>query len=192
MASWDDDGYYETSFGVNKSRRYHAKLRDFYQSAYNYTVGFNAFAASGAFVAVIGWQPLIAVPLSGIVALASLFESIFKYENRARRHTELCVRFTRLAAEIETLPATPENLAYVKSQRLLIEAEEPDEKRLVELMASNEEARSRGVPESRLQPLTWWQCKLGYVFTFGIRRLEKRKAEREASNEAATHPPISC
>lgn len=186
MASWDDDGYYDASFGVNKSRRYHAKLRDFYQAAYNYTVGFNAFASSGAFVAILGSQPILAGSLSGIVALASLFESIFKYETRARRHGELCIRFTRLAAEIEPMAATPENLAKVRAERLLIEADEPEDKRLVELMASNEEARSRGVQEVRLQPLSWWQCKLGYVFTFGIRRLEQSKAQREAQPTGTT------
>jgi hypothetical protein len=182
MATWDDsaDVYYEASFAVHKCRRYHAKLRDFYQAAYNYTTAANAFGASGAFVAILGSLDVLAGFLAGAVALASLFESIFKYENKARAHHELCGRFTKLAAEIELMPATPENLAKVRAQRLEIECAEPSEKRLVEMMAFNDEARSRGVPEDRLHNLRWWQRNAGYVATFGLPRLAKEKAAREA------------
>lgn len=179
---WDGDGYYEASFGIHKSRRYHAKLRDFYQAVYNYTTAANAFAASGAFIAILGSLTIIAGTLSAIVALASFFDNIFKYENKARTHHDLCYRFTRLAAEIETMSETPEHLAEVRAKRLLIEADEPSEKRLVEIMASNEEARSRGVAEAKLHRLSRPQCWFGYVWTFGLRRLELEKAARETQS----------
>jgi hypothetical protein len=185
MATWDDEGYYDASFAVHKCRRYHAKLRDFYQAAYNYTVAANAFGASGAFVAVLGSQAVLAGILSGFVALASLFESIFKYEQRARQHHELCGRFTKLAAEMEKMDATPENLPDVRAKRLQIECLEPSEKRLVEMMAFNDEARSRGVPEARLHNLKFWQRRLGYVATFGLPRLAREKATREVAQAAA-------
>jgi hypothetical protein len=193
MASWDDDGYYDASFAVCKCRRYHAKLRDFYQGAYNWTMAANAFGASGAFVAILGSQSVVAGILAGLVALASLFESIFKYESRARVHHELCVRFTKLAADMEKMEATPENLATVRQRRLEIEMDEPNEKRLVERMASIDEARSRGVAESELDKLTWFQRNCGFVATFGMKRLEKQRAAREAARarkaaEAAAAP----
>jgi hypothetical protein len=183
VPSWDDDGYYEASFGIDKSRRYHAKLRDFYQSAYNYTVAANAFAASATFVAILGSLPILAGVLSGIVAFASLFESIFRYEHKARLHHDLCVKFTKLSARLEVLEATPDNLAEVRGARKTLECEEPAEKRLVELMAAREEARSRGVPEVQLHRLSWMQYHFGYVFTFGLRRLEREKAAREAARQ---------
>jgi hypothetical protein len=182
--SWDDDDYYDVSFGINKSRRYHAKLRDFYQGAYNWTVGTNAVAGSAAFVAVLGSQSIVAGILSGIFAVASVLEAIFRYEGKARHHQELCRRFTMLAAEMERLPETPENLAKMRAARLKTEAEETSVKRCVELMASNEEARSRGVPESKLYNLSVWQCNLGYLWTMGLPRLAREKAEREAREEA--------
>jgi hypothetical protein len=97
-------------------------------------------------------------------------------------HHELCAKFTRLAAELETMPETPKNLAS-RAKRLLIEVDEPAEKRLVERMAANEEARSRGVPESDIIPLTRMQCWFGYMFTFGMRNLEREKARRQAARE---------
>jgi hypothetical protein len=77
----------------------------------------------------------------------------------ARVHTmDLCVRFTNLAAELEKLPPTPENLAKVRAKRLEIEADETEVKRLVEIRATNEEARGRGVPEAQFTKLTRMQC----------------------------------
>ena len=185
MPSWDDDGYYEAAFGIHKCRRYHAKLRDFYQAAYNYTVASNAFAASATFVAILGSLPILAGFLSAIVATASLFESIFRYEHKARLHADLCTKFTKLAAKLELMEPTPENLAEVRAMRFTLECEEPAEKRLVELMAAREEARSRGVPEAQLHRLSRSQCTFGYLFTFGIRRLEREKAAREQAARSA-------
>ena len=185
---WNDGDYYDASFGIHKCRRYHAKLRDFYQALHSYTTAANAFAASGAFIAIVGSLSVVAGILAAVVALASLFDSIFAYESKARLHHELCARFTRLAADLEKLPETPVNLADVRAKRLLIEADEPGEKRLVDLMASNEEARSRGIAEKDLHPLSWWQCWFGYFFTFGLRRLEREKAKREAERAAGPSP----
>ena len=187
--SWNDGEYYDAAFGINKSRRYHALLRDFYQSAYNWTVALNAVAGSAAFVAILAHAPTWApATLSGLFALAATLESIFRYERRARAHHDLCVRFTRLAAEMEKLAATPENLACVRAKRLEIEADETEVKRLVEIRAMNEESRARGVPEARLASLNSMQRWFGAVFTFGLPRLEREKAARERrENEASAH-----
>jgi hypothetical protein len=182
--TWDDDGYYDISFGISKCIRYHAKLRDFYQGAYNWTVGTNAVAGSSAFVAVLGSQPILAGVLSGVFAIASVFEAIFRYEGKARHHQDLCRRFTILASELAVLPATPENLAQMRAKRLFIEADETAVKRCVELMATNEEARARGVAEAKLPRLGFWQCNIGYVFTVGMPRLAREKAAREAIEAA--------
>jgi hypothetical protein len=179
--SWNEDGYYRASCGVHKCRRYHQKLRDFYQGAYNWTIAGNAITGSTAFVALLASNPLyLGTALTGIFAVASSLEAIFKYEDKARKHHDLSVRFTKLAAEIEVLEPTPANLATVRRKRLEIEADEPAEKRLIEIMASNEELRSRGVAEAKLDRLSWAQTKFGYLWTWGLRRLEREKAAREA------------
>ena len=184
--TWDDDEYYDVSFGINKSRRYHAMLRDFYQGAYNWTIGTNAVAGSSAFVAVLGSQAVVAAVLSGFFAIASVLEAIFRYETKARHHQDLCRRFTMLAAKLERLPATPENLEKARAERLKIEAKETATKRCVELMARNEEARARGVPEAKLYQLSWMQCHIGYVWgPWGVARVAREKAAREEAERLA-------
>jgi hypothetical protein len=181
--NWADSPYYEVSCSVHKCRRYHAKLRDFYQGAYNWTVAGNAITGSAAFVAILASNPFyLGTILSGVFAVASSLEAIFKYETKARAHHDLSVRFTKLAAEIEELQETPDNLARVRAERLRIEADEPAEKRLVEIMASNDELRARGVPESKLHRVSWCQSKFGYIWTWGLRRLEREKSARESAH----------
>jgi hypothetical protein len=177
--TWNSDGYYDLSFGVHKSRRYHSLMRDFNQTVFNHITASNAFAASGAFFSIVGGLPYVGATLSGIVALASLFDLIFRYETRAREHHDLCARFTHLAKRIETSKATPKNLAQLRAERLEIEADEQSCKRLIDIRAQNEEARARGVSEAKLAPLTRWQCRLGYIFTYGLRRLEEAKGSHE-------------
>jgi len=177
---WNDGDYYDASFSIHVSRRYHAKMRDFYQALYNYTTGFNAFGASGAFVALLGSLTTLAATLSAIVALLSLFDSIFKYESKARKHEELCSRFTRLAAKLETLEPTPQYLAVIRSDRLLIECDEPaGERRLVERQAACEEGRARGIAEEDLIHLRRDQRVFGYWLTYGMKHLEVQKAARD-------------
>jgi hypothetical protein len=177
--SWEDGEYYDASFGINKSRRYHALLRDFYQSMHNWSAGISAFAGSSAFVSFLADAPQITGWLAGVFGLISIFELIFRYEERARAHNDLCRRFTHLAAELEKTPETPEELGRIRAKRIEIEADEADVKRLIEIRASNEEARARGIPESRLVRLGPLQRVFGYMFTFGLRKLEKSKAAME-------------
>jgi hypothetical protein len=51
------------------------------------------------------------------------------------------------------------------------------------MMAFNDEARSRGVPEARLHQLMWWQRNAGYLATFGLPRIAREKAAREAAEQ---------
>ncbi len=181
--SWDQDNYYVASFGIHKCRRYHAKLRAFYQGLHNAALGANAVTASGAFVAVLAEMPTLAAWLTGVVAVATSFDVLFGFDARARLHDDLCRRFTELAACIVEWPPTPANLARAAAQRIRIEKDEPTEKRLIDLLAQNEEARCRGVREEDLLPISKLQRVFGYCFTFGLPRLERAKAEAERTSD---------
>lgn len=56
--------------------------------------------------------------------------------------------------------------------RLRIERDEPPVKRLVDLQARNDECRARNFAPEREVPLSGWQRRFGYFFTFGMARLE--------------------
>ena len=179
--SWDDDEFYDLSFSIEKCRRYHAKLRDHYQRIHDLTTAANVVAGSGTFIAVLGALPIVAGALSGVVAIASLLDLVFRTDRKAQLHHDLCGRFTELAAKIEITPATADNLAALRAERLLIEKDEPSEKRLVENMAHNDTSRARGVPEADLIPLSSAQKRFGYFLNFDMDRLEKWNLNRSQS-----------
>jgi len=185
--SWDEGDYYAASFSVHKCRRYHARMRDFYRGVHRLILGLTIFAASAAFGATLGHWSTLAASLSAVIACISVLDYAFGTGEAASQHHNLCRRFTRLAERIEQWKPTPENLSKARSQRLRIEADEPSEKRLVDLWAEGEEIRARGGDVADIPPLNRRQVFFGRMFTFGMRRIERWHAEREkqrAANDA--------
>lgn len=179
MDSWNDGEYYFCSFAVHKSRRYHAKMRAFYQTCYDLTVAATAITGSAAFVSLFGDAPTLAKWLTGTIAIASTLELVFGFSKKAELHNRLCRRFTKLAASLEKMPVTTDSLITVRSKRLQIERDEPTEKRLIDLVAYNEESRSRGVSAENLVPISKYQRVFGYVCTFGLTKIDQWWATRE-------------
>lgn len=200
--SWSDGPYYDASFGVEKSRRYHAMLRDHYQRVADGIATSNAISGSGAFVAILGSLPLVAGSLTAVVAMGATLDRHYGFAKKAQLHHDLCGRFTDLAADIVTCEPTEANLRKARAKRLRIEKDAPVVKRLVEIMAHCETARGRGIPEGRLPPLSRWQRRFGCFATFGLHRIDAWRAQQTAVEiggrtatpqlETKTKPPVSA
>ena len=182
MAQWKDGDFYDCSFSVHKSRRYHAKMRAFYRTCYNLTVAATAVTGSAAFVSLLGSATMLAKWLTGVVAIASTLELVFRLSKKADLHDDLCRRFTKLAADMEKMEPTNENLQNARAQRLLIERDEPTERRLIDLVAQNEESRARGVSPEDLVPISGPQRLFGYIFTFGMGRIDNWWSQKHRTN----------
>ncbi|MEC5293453.1 MULTISPECIES: hypothetical protein [unclassified Aurantimonas] len=189
LPTWDDDDYFDADFSVHKSRRYHAKFRAFYLALSNGTKVASAVSSTSAFAFLLSGKPEVATWLAAVVGIVSTFDLVLQFDAKARLHDKLCQGFTTLAARIVVLPATEESLREVKIDRLELERDEPTERRLVDLQARNEELRGRGAGEDAMVPLSWWQRRFGYVFTFDLRRLERWKAYRETVKAGGPLPP---
>lgn len=144
----------------------------------------SAISGTSAFVTLFlaDRNTLPAKILTGLIATASILNLVFGFGKKADLHDKLAREFTKLAADIEVLPATPSNLAKCKARRLNIEADEPTVRRIIDLRAQNDEWRSRGVRHDRLCPLGYFQRRswLAYFFDFGLGDLEARLKERDA------------
>lgn len=182
--TWDDDPFYLVSFGVQKSRRYHAKMSGLYQGLSDIVLSLNAILGAGAFMVLIGGaNTLFAKVLIGIVAAGSALDTVLGFSKKAKQHYDLCRRFTELAANMVEWEPTEENYKRAVAARLRIEADEPVVKRLIDLLARNEEMRARGYPPSELVPLNPLQRVFGYFFTFGMPRLERWRDERSLATQ---------
>ncbi|RTL88127.1 MAG: hypothetical protein EKK29_06020 [Hyphomicrobiales bacterium] len=187
MATWDDDPYYVISIGVHKSRRYHSKMAAFFQWLNDVVLGANAILGAGAFIALVGGKDgALAKFLVGTIAVASALDSVIGFSKKSKLHAELCRRFTELAADMALWDATEENYKKAVSERIKIEKDEPPVHRLIDLEARNDELRSRGYSNDSLVPLSEWQRRLGYVFTFGMPRLERWLAGKKTDSAIST------
>jgi len=194
VSDWDADGYYDNSFAVERCRRYHAKMQAFYDSCYNLTRVATALTGTASFFSLIsgGAGTEIAKWLTGIVAAAAIFDQVFRFNRKARTHEALTRRFTDLSSKIAGWEPIPPNLKKAQVERLRIEKDEPPVKRLIDLQAQNEEARARGVSDDKRVPLSWPQRTFGYLWTFGMPRLERWEAEQRRKAESATANPTTA
>ncbi|WP_445219829.1 hypothetical protein ACKWRH_06710 [Bradyrhizobium sp. Pa8] len=181
MSDWSEDGYYDVCFAVERCRRYHAKMQSFYDWCYNLTRAATALTGTASFFVLLAQGTEIAKYLTAIVATAAALDSVFRFNRKARAHEALTRRFTDLSSKIAGWEPNPNNLKKARTERLRIEKDEPPVRRLVDLQAQNEEARSRDVPSEHMVPLTWSQRTFGYVCTFGMKRLEEWQAQRTAT-----------
>jgi hypothetical protein len=160
-------------------------MQAFYDGCYDWSRSATALTGTASFFVLLVKGTELAKYLTAIVASASALDSVLHFNRKARRHELLSKRFTDLSAKIAGWKPTPENLKKAEVERLKIERDEPPVKRLVDLQAWNEELRARGKPESALIPLTTPQRWFGYMFTFGMAKIERWKAAQEAAQTKA-------
>jgi hypothetical protein len=175
------------NFAVEKSRRYHSKMQAYYDWCYNLSRAATALTGTASFFVLLAKGTEIAKYLTAVVATAATLDSVFRFNRKARTHEALCKRFTDLSSKIAGWEPIAANLKRARVERLKIEKDDPPARRLIEMQAHNEECRAQGISESKLIPLRFWQRRLGYVFTFGLPRLEKWKAAIEKEGQS---PPV--
>ncbi|GHE69980.1 hypothetical protein GCM10019059_32170 [Camelimonas fluminis] len=166
---------------ICKSRRYHEKLAHFY----SYWRDTNRIAAvvagSSLFVLIFSGLDKFAGTVSAIFALWAMIDFIVSPDKKAERHEDLRQSFIDLEILLNDAGRTDGDLRKLRAKRLSIEKREPPCKRLVDLQARNDELRARGYPADDMVPLSRAQSSLGYLFTFGMGRLEKWKAQQLAN-----------
>jgi hypothetical protein len=182
--SWD---FYDLDFSVQKSRRYHEKLCAFYGVWRDWIKIVSVIAGSGIFVLLlVASASHFAEVVAAFVALWAILDYVIEPAKKAEKHCELGERFTDLAILIARSERTAEALGDLKARRFEIEKLEPPCKRLVDLQARNDECRARGFSPDDLVPLSWLQRSFGYIFTFGLKRLEDWKADQQRRAGVAT------
>lgn len=157
-------------------------MRAFYQACHDYTTAATAISGTSGFVAVLAHAPVVAGVLTAIVAMASTADLVFGLDKKACLHDTLCRKFTDLALKIEESEPNATNLRKIREARLEIERDEPTERRLVDLLAQNDESRARGCEPTDQVTITKWQRRLGYVFTIGLKSAEDEHNARRAQD----------
>ncbi|HEY8335302.1 MAG TPA: hypothetical protein VIQ05_16030 [Tardiphaga sp.] len=169
----------DLDFAIHRSRRYHEKLAAFFAAWRDRMRVVTAVAGSAAFFVVVGKYQHAAEVLTAFIGLWAILDIIIMPDKKHDAHNALSKQFTALAAKIESSPKTEGALRDLKTERLLIEVNEPPCKRLVDIEARNDECRAREFPPERQAPLTRFQKWVGYYgWDWDLHRLEQWKAEQ--------------
>jgi hypothetical protein len=166
-------------------------MRAFYDWCHHLALAATALTGTGSFFVSLAGSLGITQILTGIVAMASSIDFVFRFERKARLHAALCQRFTRLARKLAAWEPTPANLTKAQTARLEIEENEPPVRRLIDLQAQNEECRARGIAAEYCIPLTRRQRKLGYVITWDMKRLEDWENQQSERRKLASSAPAA-
>lgn len=162
-------------FAVHRSRRYHNKLKAYYDGLNRTAMTLVLIGGSAAFgnlTAQAGIAPSgiswLAVIASAAVTTLAAFDRTFGLAEKAKLHQDLYRRFSALAADIALAGTnlSKAQLADFVARRLQIEADEPGEKRIVNLICHNEEARARG--QKNLVPIPPHAARLAYMWNWRI------------------------
>ncbi|MBB4259962.1 hypothetical protein [Bradyrhizobium sp. CIR3A] len=191
MSDWSEGAYHDLSFSVEKCRRYHALMQAHYDRCYNLIRVATALTGTSGFFSLVAGGTETAKVLTGIVAAAATFDQVFRFNRKARSHEALARRFTDLSSKIAGWEPTPANLKKARAERIRIERDEPPVKRLIDLLAQNEEVRARGISDEYCVPLSKWQRRFGYVWTFGMLRLERWETEQRKFKSTTSQEPAA-
>jgi hypothetical protein len=152
-------------FEVHKSIRYHAKRRSFFDKCNNLTRAASAIFAAGAVVSVVGGSSRVTIIVSVSLAVLSSIDLVIDFSRRARSYDDLCRDYCELAATIEERPGTPDE-ALVRmwgAKKLRLEAREPTNLDVLNVICANEELEGRGYPTK--YRIRWWQRPFSHLFS---------------------------
>ena len=139
------------NFGVEKSLRYHQRMRGHYDMAHKLMAFLIIAGGSAAFADFAGWAHY----LGAAVAVLAAAELVWGVSRRSRDHEILAKRFSDLAIDIRTGERTQEAFDGWTRKRMRIESDEPPIYWAVEADCDNEVRRAWGKEREMVQ-IGWW------------------------------------
>jgi hypothetical protein len=165
-----EDQWYELSFSIARSLRYHAKRRAFFERCNQLTRALSAIFGAATVAAVIKGVPWITATMGAAVGISTALDLVFDFSRRAMLFDDLYRRFADLSVEIVSCDPSPENVRRIMIKRLLIEKEEPTLLSILNVLCSNEERIARGYPD--VYKLGFWQKRLCQFWDIGPFKFE--------------------
>jgi hypothetical protein len=177
-----EDKQHALLFDVRRSVRYHRRRGRFFDLWGKVTSGLNIVAGSAAAGSFLAAQSVLAACAGLVVVVASTIDLVVSSSMKARDHFDLAKRFIGLEIDLERQERHSEaSLRAITERRLLIEADEPDVLRTLDLMCHNELVRALGYGQEQMKPIGWLKRQLAQFVSF----------DADATTPKALAPPVS-
>ena len=147
----------ELNFAVEKSMRYHQRIRGHYDYRHKAIMFLTIIFGSAAFSEVVEWSRYF----GALVAVLAAVDLVFSLSHRARDHEILFRQFSDLASVLRTSSKTQENYDTWLKARLAIEANELPVYWALEADCDNEVRRAWD-RTGMMAKIDWWKRRTMY------------------------------
>lgn len=156
---------------IELSVLYHRRRERWFASRDRFVKAIAIIGGSVAFARVT--DDAVVQAAGAAIAIASTITLVFAFADRARLHSDLAARFSRLEADIhgEGLSFVGADLARWRAQLAEIEALEPPALATLVRMCQNQQALARNQPH-HVYRVRWYERLFANLFDFPAMRLE--------------------
>lgn len=153
-------------FDVRKSIRYHSKRRAFFNAWHYISLVITALSGTAAFASLVSESDkTLALWLTGIIAVITVLDLSIGFSRHSDAYNNLERKFADLLIKITLNDPSEANNKEWKTERLLIEKDEPPTLKVLEQVCYNEEALAQGTPEY-ICHIPWLMMRLRHFFLF--------------------------
>lgn len=155
--------HFALSCDVERSYRYHAHRRAFFDTLHRFTM--LGVVICGSAVMADGFGD--AKWFGAIAGLLAALDMVYSYSNKARDHEFLYRRLMELSSRLAIIaPGTDAALDEIDRLYHQILADEPPPYRAVNALCHNEVMLRHGKGQDWLVDLTWWQRRMMHLVRF--------------------------
>ncbi|HZG07792.1 MAG TPA: hypothetical protein VEZ70_02300 [Allosphingosinicella sp.] len=166
------DPRFKSEYGISRLIRYHGKRQRFFDGLHRIVLFTNAVLGSSAFVTIISDRTYIAAWLTAIVAIISALDNVVAFSERARKHSEQRSRYYELYCELIATPTAEFKIDAFREKRLRIDRDSPPPRRVLDVIARNEEDIARGFAHAETSYVSWPRYLLRHLIDLPPKRWE--------------------
>jgi hypothetical protein len=163
-------------FGVRRSVRYHGRRQQFYETWNTLTSAFSVLFGSAAILSLLAltgsYSKQVTIAAAAVVTIMSTVDLVVGTVRKAQLHADLGRRFSELECKFVG-ELSPERLAECRNERIMIEADEPPQLRVVSVLTHNDLCLATGLDD--FYHIPFWRRLLGQVVN-----LDPRPSPRSA------------
>lgn len=172
--------HYEIMFHVRRSIRYHNYRRDFYDTLQLLTTFISLLMSSAAVATVLSNHKTSSMVISLVIASINAINLVLRSSEKGRLHTDLAKRFIEIEKNLISCEiVTNEILRKCNADILVIEADEPPVKVLLNARCHNEILRADKADDSYYVRLSFLQNSLAQIMDIGASKLKPEIANQQ-------------
>lgn len=183
-----DDEIYDLHFYLQRSVRYHMRRASFFMKWQRITSFVGVVFGSAALAAFMDHVPNeVAIGCAMMVTVTSALDLVVGTGQHAWLHNDLRKRFLELIGMLDSRSPSPALIAEIKHLVRRIEADEPPDRGVVNLMATNDVIRAKmdkDEADQHVYDISWGKRVTANLIDWGIEKYRSKAVAKEDASKA--------